>query len=1339
MSEPKKQSQLQDIWPLSPLQQGLFFHALYDDDADVYTAQIVFELHGALDVDALRAAAATLLARHANLRTGFRQRKDGTPVQIVHRDVKLPWEDVDLSGHPDAERSADDIADRERARGFDLRRPPLLRFTLIRFAPDRHRMVFTNHHILLDGWSTPVLQTELFALYLTGGDDTGMPRVTPYKNYLAWLARQDRPAAETAWRTALAGVDEPTLVAPGAPEPDGDAEPGRVRRELDTALTAALTARARAHGATLSTLLQLAWGAVLGHLTGRSDVVFGAAVSGRPADLPGVEQMIGLFINTLPIRVRLHPADTVAQALTRLQREQTDLLAHHHLALTDIQRLTDAGTLFDTMTVLENYPFDPDAAGTDLGGLTLHPVGGYDASHYPLALATVPGERLALRLDHRADLYDEPAAGRVMDRLVRVLETIAHEPDLPLGRVDVLSSDERTTLLTAWQGVRRAGHPASAGVHEAGHDGPAGRPSEAEPVSDGIGGHETVTGRLRALAASQPDAVAVRVAGEPGEDITYAELDARANRLAHRLRALGVDRETRVAMLVERSADVIVATVAILKAGGAYAPIHHSYPDDRVEWAVGMVDAPVLLTDAGTAPRLEKLAISAQIVVVDDDPELAAHPATDPDIPAHPDQLAYVLFTSGSTGLPKGSMLRHRDCVDLAREPWMRTGAHDRVLVHSPHAFDASTYELWVPLLAGGTAVVAPPGRLDAAALERLVAAEDVTGLFITTTLFNLVAEERPEAFAGLREVLTGGEAGAPGAMRKVLAACPDTALGNVYGPTEATTYTTIVDMRAPLDDPAEQTPVLGRPITDMQVYVLDAALRPVPPGVTGEAYVAGAGLGRGYLHRPDLTAERFVANPFGPPGSRMYRTGDLLRWRPDGTLEYVDRVDFQVKIRGFRIELGEVETALAAHPGLAHAAVLVHADGGVKRLVAYVVPAPGVPAGPALTAELRAHAAARLPEYMVPAAFVELDTLPTGPTGKLDRRALPAPDFAALAAGRDPRTEREEALCRAVADALGLDRVGADVSFFELGGDSVTALKLVTRAKQAGIELTPRDVFTHQTVEALARLDEPGADGLGFDVLLPIRTEGTRPPLFFVHPAGGLAWGYFPFQRHLGPDQPVYGLQARAFTQDELPGSVAEMAADYLPLIREVQPHGPYHLAGWSLGGLIAYELALLLQAAGEKVALLAMIDSYNGLDLDSERREVLPELLGGLGIDASMVDADGEPDVPRIMAALAERGDALATLDADALRRVYTNYANGIRQAEEYVPGRYTGDVLFFTALQGRRADAPTAAANWGRLVDGTIEDHPVDAEHHALMEPGPVAAMGTVLAAALTELHG
>ncbi|MFI0348968.1 amino acid adenylation domain-containing protein [Actinomadura sp. 9N407] len=1294
MTAQQKKPQLEDILPLSPLQQGLFFHALYDDTGrDAYTAQIVFDLRGPLDTGALRAAAATLLRRHANLRAGFRQRKEGSAVQVVHRQVRLPWEEIDLTDDPGR---AGEIAARERALPFDMAKPPLLRFVLLRLADGLHRMVFTHHHILLDGWSTPVLQTELFALYLAGGDDTGLPRVAPYKNHLAWLAAQDRDAAENAWRRALAGVDEPTLLAPKAGEPDAVTSPERVRVRLDEDLTTALSARARAQGVTLNTVLQLGWGLLLGGLTGRTDVVFGAAVSGRPPELPGVEQMIGLFINTLPVRVAFRPGDTVADALTRVQGEQADLMAHHHLGLADIQRLAGTrGTLFDTMTVLENYPFDPGSAGTDLGGLSLHGVDGYDATHYPYTFAAVPGPSLSLRLDYRADVCSAAEAERMMRRFVTILDAIAYRPEAPVARIGVLDDAERGAALSASRGTATARRPG------------------------------TITDRFAARVQEHPHAIALRTAD--GATVTYAELDARANRLAHRLIALGVGRETPVALLLERSADLVATCLAVLKAGCCYAPIHHGYPPERIAWAVSEARAPVLVVDTAMADRVAGLDTGAHVLLLDDGD---GHPATDPGVPVQPDQLACVFFTSGSTGEPKGVMLRHRDVVDLATDSLLQADAHERVLVHSAHAFDASLYELWTPLLGGGTAAIAPPGRLSAEDLERIVGEAGVTGLFLTTTLFNLVAEERPQAFAGLKEVLTGGEAGSATAIRRVLAACPGTAVGNVYGPTETTTYATAGGQRAALADPGESTTVLGRPLDDMRVYVLDAALRHVPPGVPGEAYIAGAGLGRGYLGRPALTAERYVADPFGAPGDRMYRTGDLMRRRPDGTLEYLDRADFQVKIRGFRIEPGEIEAAIAAHPAVANVAVIAREDApGVKRLVAYVV-------ATAPPEELRAFVAERLPEYMVPAAFVPLETFPTNLNGKLDRTALPAPDFGTAArAGRDPRTPEEEVLCGLFAGALGLERVGADVGFFDLGGDSIAALRLAGLARRAELEITPRDVFTHQTVEALTRLGEP-ADRLGFEVLLPIRTAGTRPPVFFVHPAGGLAWSYFQFQRHLGADRPIYGLQARAFTEPDLPDSVEETAADYLAQIRTVCPAGPYHLVGWSLGGLIAYEMALRLREAGEEVGVLALIDAYHGQDLEADRREILPELLESIGIDARMVAADGNPDLEQIMAVLAARGDSLSTLAEGDLVNVYRNYENGLRQAEEYRPGSFGGDLLFFTALQGRTTDAPTAAGNWGPLVGG-IEDHPIDADHHLLMEPGPAAEMGAILAARLDKL--
>ncbi|GAA3212009.1 amino acid adenylation domain-containing protein [Actinocorallia longicatena] len=1285
----KKSSNLEDVLPLAPLQQGLYFHALYDGDSDVYSAQLVLDLTGPLDAAALRAAAEAVLRRHANLRTSFRTRKQGDPVQVVHKEVRLPWEEIDLTGRPEG---LDEVIEREKNVRWDLTKPPLIRFALVRTGPESHKLICTNHHLLLDGWSTPVLNTELFALYLSRGDDAVLPRVTPYKNYLAWVAKQDREGAVEAWAKALEGVEEATFIRPQAEGPA--VAPAKLDLELAPDLTEALTARARAEGVTLNTVLQLAWGLVLACETGRTDVLFGGVVSGRPPELPGVAEMVGLFINTLPVRVAAKPGDTLRDALRRLQAEQTDLMPHHHLAIADIQRLTPAGALFDTLTVLENYPYDPAAEATDLDGLKVKGAGGYDATHYPIALAAIPGRGLLIRLDYRPDLFSAEQAGRIARRLERAFTAIAHAPETPAGRLDLLDPAERERLVNGWNAT---GRPRSSGA-------------------------ETITARFAERVAAGPRAVAIRF---EGQSITYAELDARANRLAHRLISLGVGRESAVAMLQRRGPDVLVSCLAILKAGGCYVPIHHSYPADRMSWVLAETGATVLLTDRAMADRTFEH--DAHVVVVDGDPTLASLPVTDPGVPVYPAQLAYQVFTSGSTGIPKGVGVAHREVVRFVHDSKVAADP-ERVLVYAPHAFDASTFEMFTPLLHGTTAVIAPPGDLEAADFAQLFAEEHVTTAFLTTMLFNLLAAERPGSLAGLRSLHTGGEAASPAAMRAVLDACPDLDLLNVYGPTETTTYATLHAVRG-----LQGHPPIGRPLDNRQAHVLDSALRPVPAGTVGELYLAGDGLARGYAGRAALTSERFVASPFGPPGERMYRTGDLVRRDEDGLIEYVGRIDFQVKVRGFRIELGEIETVHSRHPAVGQTTVLAREDRpGDKRLVAYVVPAGGGEPGPEFAAELRRFAAEHLPEYMVPAAVVFLPSFPLTPNGKLDRNALPAPDFGA-AAGRDPEGPEEERLARLFAQALGLPKVAADVSFFDLGGDSIVAMRLVGLARQDGIELSPREVFTHQTVEALVGArGGPEDQELGLGVLLPIRASGSGAPLFCVHPAGGLAWPYFGLLRHLPPGRPVYGLQARGFLDPDeaLHDSVETAARDHVAQIRSVQPHGPYHLAGYSLGGLIAFETARRLQAEGEEVGLLMLIDSFHSQDLEIARREIVPELLEAAGISEEIAGDTSAPDIDAVMAALRAKGSAFASLDDHGLVALYRNYENGMKITEAYRPGPFRGDLQFVTALRGRTEDSPTALGNWGALVSGTVEDHPIDVEHHFLMEPEPLAVIARLL---------
>ncbi|MEV5242009.1 amino acid adenylation domain-containing protein, partial [Streptomyces cinnamoneus] len=1038
------QPRLSDVLPLAPLQQGLLFHALYDRQGhDVYTVQLVLTVEGELDARALRDSAAALLSRHANLRATFHHVGNGEAVQVIPDRVDLPWTELDLSSLPGERRDAEvtRLLEEDRHRRFNLATAPLMRFNLVALEPHRHLFVITHHHILLDGWSMPVLLGELFAMYRRKGDASGLPPVTPYRDYLAWLARQDRDSARTAWTRALAGLEEPTRLAP-ADAVRRPVVPERVSTELSAELATALRDTAREHEVTLNTALAAAWAIALSQLTGRDDVTFGTAVSGRPAEVAGIESMVGLFINTLPVRVRIDPAETAGALLSRLQDEQSDLMPHHHVGLTEIREMTGLGELFDTIVVFENYPVDSGALEESVGDLSVSSGEGGDATHYPLGITVIPAEdRLLIRADYRPDVFDREAAERVLAALVSALESVT-DSGLVLGSVDVLAPEERRKPLMEW---------------------------DPEGYS---GAEEALPALFEAQAVRTPDAVAC-VSGT--ETLTYAQLNARANQLARYLLAHGVGREQWVGLALPRSPEAVVATLAVLKAGAGYLPVDPDYPAERIAHMVRDAEPSLVLTgeDAAALPALMP---DGTTVTALGGPALAAELAALPDRNVSdaerggrlsPDDGAYVMYTSGSTGRPKGVVITHGDVVALARDSRFAEG-HESVLVHSPQAFDASTYEVWVPLLSGGRAVIAPAGDLTPSRLRDLIGGQGISAVWLTAALFQLFAEEDPGCLGGLREVWTGGDIVAAEAVRRVRDACPGVVVVDGYGPTETTTFATCYPIGAAAEVPSAVP--IGRPLDSLRVHVLDNALRPVPAGVPGELYIAGTGLARGYLRRPGATAERFVADPFGAPGERMYRTGDLARWNADHQIEFLGRADDQVKLRGFRIELGEIENALVGDAAVSRAAVLVREGRpGDKRLVAYVVP----PAGRSIdTDAVRERIAAALPEYMVPSAFVTLDELPLTANGKLDRKALPAPDLADRGTGRAPRDEREKALCALFADVLGLESVGIDDGFFELGGHSLLATRLVSRIRTTlGAELAVRAVFENPTVAGLAPL----------------------------------------------------------------------------------------------------------------------------------------------------------------------------------------------------------------------------------------------------------------------------
>ncbi|MDQ0937560.1 amino acid adenylation domain-containing protein [Streptomyces turgidiscabies] len=1039
-------SGLEDILPLSPLQEGMLFHNLFDDEElDAYNVQVFIELEGNVAADRLRRSSAGLLERHANLRAAFRHEGLKRPVQLIPREVALPWREDDLRdvAEKDREEEAERIASQDRWTRFDLSRPPLMRFTLIRLGESRYRMVMTIHHILLDGWSMPVLLRELMMLYTVHGDVTALPRVRPFRDYLNWLGSRDRDAAQEAWTEAFAGFDTPSIVAPdrGALT----AAPERIDFTEDEATSAALTRFARSNGLTVNTVIQGAWGLLLSHLTGRDDVVFGVTVSGRPPELPGVDTMVGLFMNTLPLRVRLRPAESLAGFLRRVQNEQARLIDHQWVGLAEIQRWAGSGELFDTAMVFENYPLNssrgrPPGAGADADLPTVLKVHSRDQMHYPLGLLALPRETLRFSLGYLPQVFDAEQVNSVIAAFRRALMTILDSPHTAVGAVSLMDPEVRSTVLEKWSG------------------------------SDDVSPAERFTDLFEEQVARTPGKTALIA---PDGSLSYSELNASANQLARRLVELGIGPERPVAIAVPRRTELVVGMLAVLKAGGVYVPIDPEYPADRIRHMIEDSDPALVLTTSDVDAQVAQ-ECGGPLTFVMDDPRpgrsLRQHSGTDlvdadrssPLLPGHP---AYVIYTSGSTGRPKGVVIEHRALSAFVRH--CRSSQAPDIsglsVMQASASFDQSVGSLHAPLISGGCVRLTDLRDLAETALAE-PGFRRATFMKGTPSHLALLAA-MPESVSPSGILTLGGEELRGELLTPWRERMPDVTVVNVYGPTEATGHCLEHWIR-PDTAPAPGPVPIGTPHEGVRLYVLDSALRPVAPGLDGEVYLAGVQLARGYLGRSRLTAERFTADPFGIPGDRMYRTGDIARWNDAGELTFVGRADRQVKLRGYRIELGEVEAAVADRPGVAQAAVVLREDQpGDQRLVAYVVAERSGWDEAAVTAEV----GRLLPDFMMPSAFVTLDALPLSPNGKLDREALPVPAYTGRASGRAPRTPREEILCGLYAEVLALPQVTIDDNFFDLGGHSLLATRLVSRIRTTlGAELSIRQFFETPTVAAL-------------------------------------------------------------------------------------------------------------------------------------------------------------------------------------------------------------------------------------------------------------------------------
>jgi amino acid adenylation domain-containing protein/non-ribosomal peptide synthase protein (TIGR01720 family) len=997
--------EIEDILPLSPVQEGMLFHAFYDTGGpDVYNIQILLGLEGPLNEKSLKDAIIALLFRHKNLRAAFKHEDLSQPVQIIPKDVSLSWSTLDLSALEPAERERklDELVKQDRLTNFDLEVSPLFRFVLVHCGAADFRLLITTHHIMVDGWSVPLLISELRMLYEQQGNSTDLPGVTPFRDYLVWLAGRDRGEAENAWREALEGLEEGTRMSPSSL---GDPKiPERIVVALDEDLTLRLTEQARAHNLTLNTVIQGAWAILLSRHTGREDVVFGSTVSGRSPEILGVENIIGLLINTVPTRVKLRSGDSFNDLLSRLNQEQSRLLAHNYLGLVEIQRLTGTIELFDTLVVFENFPMNMEKEKEKQrpGGLQLTIKDLNDAAHYPLVLVVGPGRNLILHLNYHPDHFSANVAEAISRRFVRLLTAYSTAPDQAVSCIDLLEEQERRQILLEFNQTR-TDYPRDKTIMELFAEQVQRRGSELAVMCD-------------------------------QEQLSYLELDCRSNQLGHYLKNLGIGPEKLVGISLDRSIDMVLAMVGILKAGGAYVPIDPAYPPDRLRFMVEDSGIEVLLTQRRFAHHIPEL--KTHVVCLDRDWDDIAQQSTDP-LPSQvcSENLAYVIYTSGSTGQPKATAVSHRSLIRLLRQTNYIQFRGDEVVAQTVNmSFDPSTFEIWGALVNGCRLVIlSNEVLLDAERFAAEIKDKGVQVMFLATALFNEMGRQNPAMFNSVKCLLFGGEAVHPGTAAAVVENGRPEHFVNLYGPAECTTFTSFYVVR---EVPADATSVpIGRPVANTQIYVLDGNMNLESVGVTGQLYVGGEGVSRGYWRRPELTAEKFLPDPYGQPGGRLYASGDLARWMEDGNLEFFGRADSQIKIRSFRVELGEIEAALLQHTEVRNCAVLLKSGPTGKRLVAYI-------SGEADIEEVKNFSKAKLPAYMVPSVFVVLPELPLNTNGKVDRRALPEVEDDL------PQTITvvEELLIDIWTDVLGTRRVAMRDNFYELGGHSLLALRIVSR-----------------------------------------------------------------------------------------------------------------------------------------------------------------------------------------------------------------------------------------------------------------------------------------------------
>ncbi|PEO53318.1 non-ribosomal peptide synthetase [Bacillus toyonensis] len=1298
----------EEYYPLSHPQRRIWYTEVIYSGKNICNLKFLFKIHQKMDYSLLNRSMNRVISENDGLCIRLKEHKQQEPEQYFVKHQEREFDFFDFSSERDSDLLEKWIKQKAQET-FTLFDSALYYFALIKLS-DNECAIFGNvHHIIMDGLSIQIFANQIAKYYQDFHNDkevsiTRNSYVQFLVNEQTYLNSSRFQKDQNYWLEEFKTLPSVTGLKPYNTY-QVSTKASRETFILSEHLKKKIELFSEHYEFSLYTLFVAALSLSMYRWTSSLDIVLGMAYGNRVTKME--RELIGMMVSTVPLRMDIDPEEKVLSFIRRVSKKQSKSLRHQRYPFDLLLKQINQEN-YSNVRLLGTIIDYRERGGSDSVWIPNYEEVQDFAVHIENLIDI---DSLQVHIDYREELFSKEEIIRFFNTMLALMENTFQNPKQKVAEIEIISDEDKRKSLVAFNNPK-LDFPSQVTIHEL----------------------------FEQQALNYPSEIAVTYGKEK---IIYMELNERANQLAHYLQKKGVGPDTLVGLCVERSLEMIVGILGILKAGGAYVPLDPEYPEQRLQYILEDASIQLFVTQE-SLKELKWLPENVESICLDrDQDEIGKESKTLPVSDVSSQNLAYAIYTSGSTGNPKGVMIEHHNVIRLFKSTdcWYQFNEKDTWTLFHSYAFDFSVWEIWGALLYGGKLVVVPYWiSRSPKDFYQLLVEEEVTVLNQTPSAFRqlirVCEQEDKNKNLQLRYVIFGGEALEPTSLLPWFQRYGEKKpqLINMYGITETTVHVTYYPITQDDVQHASRSNI-GKRIPDLELYILDAYQQPVPIGVDGELYIGGAGLARGYLNRPELTAERFISHPFSSdPKARLYRTGDLARYLPDGNLDYRGRIDHQVKIRGFRIELGEIESALNTHESVKEAVVIVREDQpGDKRLVAYIVTDIGVDLD--LT-EIREYTAKGLPNYMIPSAFIIMSELPLTSNGKINRIMLPDPEFMIPTTSREPRTPEEKILCDIFTEVLNLSQIGIDDDFFNLGGHSLLAVHLISRIRAVlGVELSIGSLLAAPTVAELAKIIELKTSRSSVDIILPLRTIGEQRPMFCVHAAGGLSWCYAGLIKSLGSYYPIYGVQARGIAKsEELPKSLDDMAADYLEHIREIQPHGPYKLLGWSLGGNVVHAIATHLQNQGEEVELLVMLDSYPGhllpnVDTPTEEEALIALLaLGGYNLD----DMDGKPlNMENVIDVLRRDDSKLASLEEETILNLKKIHVNAVSLLGNYVPKKFYGNLVFFKATITPEGFDPISPDTWRSYVSGEIEQYDIDCRHENLCQPGPLTKIGQLLA--------